>query len=216
MPVPAPAVDLTTTLLKQLAFDRLREAILDGQLHPGERLFDADLQSWLGVSRTPLRQAIEQLALVGLLEVRPNRYTKVAARTAGEAVDALRALREFSRAVLATSGASPCSSAVLEQLQFASGSLSREGLSGAFWACLLTGFTTLARQAANPFVCLALETFGPTLEYKLAALAEPADLATMGVSLSELVRALQSGKAVQAQGATERMFAAASPTARNV
>ena len=216
MPIPAPAVDLSPTLLKQLAFDRLQQAILDGQLHPGERLFDAGLQSWLGVSRTPLRQAIEQLALVGLLEVRPNRYTKVTTRTAEEATDALRAFREFSRAVLSTAGDSPCSNAVVEQLQLAGQSLSREGLSGMFWARLLEAFTTLARQAANPFVCLALETFGPTLEYKLVALPEPTDAATMGVSLAEFVRALQGDKAARAQGAMERLFAAAAPISRNV
>ncbi|MEO7018316.1 MAG: GntR family transcriptional regulator [Leifsonia sp.] len=216
MPVPAPVVDLSPTLLKQLAFDRLQEAILAGQLHPGERLFDAGLQSWLGVSRAPLRQAIEQLALVGLLEVRPNRYTKVATRSVGEALDALRALREFARSVLATSGVSRCSCAVLDQLQLAGRALSREGITGAFWARFVEGLTTLARETANPFVCLTLETFGPTLEYKLAALGDPTDIATMGVSLSEFVRALQGGKALPAAGAMERLFAAATPTSRNV
>jgi DNA-binding GntR family transcriptional regulator len=58
-------------------YARLGEAILDGRLAPGERLRDQELAEWLGVSRTPVREALQRLERVGMVEVSPNRYTRV-------------------------------------------------------------------------------------------------------------------------------------------
>lgn len=55
-------------------------AIVDGTLEPGERLNDDQLVKWLGVSRTPVREAIAQLHSYGLVEIEANRYTRVAER----------------------------------------------------------------------------------------------------------------------------------------
>lgn len=53
--------------------ERLRELIDQGVLAPGMRLNEAELCSQLGVSRTPLREAMRALASEGLLELQPNR-----------------------------------------------------------------------------------------------------------------------------------------------
>ena len=58
-------------------YERLGEAILDGRLAPGELLRDRELAEWLGVSRTPVREALQRLERVGLVEVSPHRYTRV-------------------------------------------------------------------------------------------------------------------------------------------
>ena len=58
-------------------YARLGEAILDGSLAPGERLRDHELAERLGVSRTPVREALQRLERTGLVEVAPNRYTRV-------------------------------------------------------------------------------------------------------------------------------------------
>lgn len=55
----------------------LGEAILDGRLSAGERLRDQELAERLGVSRTPVREALQRLERAGLVEVAPNRYTRV-------------------------------------------------------------------------------------------------------------------------------------------
>lgn len=55
----------------------LGEAILDGRLAAGERLRDQELAERLGVSRTPVREALQRLERAGLVEVAPNRYTRV-------------------------------------------------------------------------------------------------------------------------------------------
>jgi DNA-binding GntR family transcriptional regulator len=60
------------------AYDRLRDAIVSLRLKPGERIADAQLAQELGVSRTPVREAILQLADEGLLEIVPQHGTFVA------------------------------------------------------------------------------------------------------------------------------------------
>jgi DNA-binding GntR family transcriptional regulator len=80
MPVPTTAECLVRRRLrKDDVFDQLLAAILDGTLSPGERLRDPELQEWLGVSRTPIRLALERLDALHLVETRSNRYTKVSA-----------------------------------------------------------------------------------------------------------------------------------------
>jgi DNA-binding GntR family transcriptional regulator len=56
----------------------LRDAIVRGELAPGEQLRDADLGEWLGVSRTPIREALLRLQRIGLVQSVPGRTTLVA------------------------------------------------------------------------------------------------------------------------------------------
>ncbi|GHJ41513.1 putative transcriptional regulator, GntR family protein [Streptomyces sp. TS71-3] len=64
-------------LLRENAFRAIRDAIVHGTLAPGERLADGDLVEWLGVSRTPIREALSRLEQMGLVLTRPGRYTMV-------------------------------------------------------------------------------------------------------------------------------------------
>ena len=78
MPVPndsKPTVQ--RRLLRDEAHDAIRDAILDGTLKPGERLDDKELQQWLGISRTPIRDALQGLAMEGLVESAAQSYTRV-------------------------------------------------------------------------------------------------------------------------------------------
>ena len=52
--------------LRDVVFKTLRQAILRGELKPGERLMEIKLANKLGVSRTPIREAIRKLELEGL------------------------------------------------------------------------------------------------------------------------------------------------------
>lgn len=63
--------------LADAAFARLSRAIIDGTLREGEILHDRDIATWLGISRTPIRDAVMRLTLLGLLETSPSRYTRV-------------------------------------------------------------------------------------------------------------------------------------------
>ena len=57
--------------LRDVVFNTLRQAILKGELEPGERLMEIQLADRLGVSRTPIREAIRKLELEGLVLMIP-------------------------------------------------------------------------------------------------------------------------------------------------
>lgn len=58
-------------------FDLVGSAIVDGVLEPGEKVNDKEVAAALGISRTPVREALQRLTWVGLVEVSPSRYTRV-------------------------------------------------------------------------------------------------------------------------------------------
>ena len=64
--------------LRDVVFNTLREAILTGELEPGERLMEIKLAEKLGVSRTPIREAIRMLQIEGLVNITPRKGTVVA------------------------------------------------------------------------------------------------------------------------------------------
>lgn len=73
-----PPITLTHgTILSDEVYTCIGSAILDGRLRPGERLRDVDLATQLGVSRTPVREALQRLERFGLVEVAVGRYTRV-------------------------------------------------------------------------------------------------------------------------------------------
>ena len=76
--------------LRDVVFKTLREAILRGDLKPGERLRELQLAAKLGVSRTPIREAIRMLQQEGLAVTIPRRGAEVAAMTEKDMEDVLQ------------------------------------------------------------------------------------------------------------------------------
>lgn len=86
-------------MLRDSVFVRIRDAIIDGTLEPGERLVDGELSGWLGVSRTPIREALARLDAAGLVETKPGRYTIVSPidpRTLADAQQVTAAMNELA------------------------------------------------------------------------------------------------------------------------
>ena len=75
--------------LRDVVYNTLREAILKGELKPGERLMELQLASKLGVSRTPIREAIRMLELEGLAVTIPRKGAEVAKMTVKDMEDVL-------------------------------------------------------------------------------------------------------------------------------
>lgn len=71
------------------ALFRLREALLRGEFAPGERMSELRLVARLGVSRTPIRMALERLAHIGLLDINASGGFTVRGYTPSEALDAI-------------------------------------------------------------------------------------------------------------------------------
>ena len=85
--------------LRDVVFNTLRQAILRGELQPGERLLEIHLANKLGVSRTPIREAIRKLELEGLVLMIPRKGAVVAEITEKSLRDVLevrRALEELA------------------------------------------------------------------------------------------------------------------------
>lgn len=77
MPVPAELGKHQRSLLREQAYVSIRDAIVNGTLTPGEKLRDPELEQWLGISRTPIREAIARLETAGLVQTLPGRSTVV-------------------------------------------------------------------------------------------------------------------------------------------
>ncbi len=75
--------------LRDVVFQTLREAILKGEIKPGERLMELQLAAKLGVSRTPIREAIRMLEQEGLAVTVPRRGAEVAKMTEKDMEDVL-------------------------------------------------------------------------------------------------------------------------------
>jgi DNA-binding GntR family transcriptional regulator len=94
MPIPQGQQAPRRSLLRDDVYTRLRDAIVDGTLTPGEQLRDNELAVWLGVSRTPVREALLRLGQAGLVVTAPGRSTSVSTLDA-------RAIREAQSVVAA-------------------------------------------------------------------------------------------------------------------
>ena len=99
--------------LRDVVFNTLRQAILTGELKPGERLMEIHLADQLGVSRTPIREAIRKLELEGLVTMIPRRGAEVAQITEKSMNDVL----EVRRAVDALCVELACERITQEELE---------------------------------------------------------------------------------------------------
>ncbi|HHW44176.1 FCD domain-containing protein [Desulfofundulus thermobenzoicus] len=73
--------------LREMVFESLREAIIQGRLKPGERLMEVQLAEEMGVSRTPVREAIRKLELEGFVVMVPRKGAYVAGISVKDIVD---------------------------------------------------------------------------------------------------------------------------------
>src|SRR5437870_796144 len=99
MPIPQGQDAPRRSLLRDDVYTRLRDAIVDGTLFPGEQLRDHELAVWLGVSRTPVREALLRLGQAGLVVTAPGRSTSVStldARAIGQAQAVVAAMHRLA------------------------------------------------------------------------------------------------------------------------
>jgi DNA-binding GntR family transcriptional regulator len=83
--------------LHKEVIEQLRDMIVEGELAPGEKIDEGLLCRQLGISRTPLREAIKVLASEDLIELRPNRGTRVSEITAEGVAELFEAVGGIER-----------------------------------------------------------------------------------------------------------------------
>lgn len=109
--------DNTSLLRREVAYERLKDALQHAELEPGDVLSETRLSNALGISRTPVREALHQLAQEGLVQVIPGRAVTVAAPSVRSVMDVvhLRRLLEPELVRLATDAATEQDLQVLEE-----------------------------------------------------------------------------------------------------
>lgn len=75
--------------LRDVIFETLRKAIVSGEIKPGERLMEVSLAGQMGVSRTPVREAIRRLEAEGLVTMTPRKGTHVSELSVKDIIDVL-------------------------------------------------------------------------------------------------------------------------------
>lgn len=91
-PVPGSASDPADTSLRKQVYDSLREALTTGRFVPGQKLTFRFVASALGVSLTPVREALRRLVAEGAFEMQPNRSVRVPLMTKAKLLE-LRDIR---------------------------------------------------------------------------------------------------------------------------
>jgi DNA-binding GntR family transcriptional regulator len=122
-------IESDSRLLRQIAYERLHEAIKHAQLEPGEPLSETRISKALGISRTPVREALQQLVQEGLLQVIPGRAITVAAPSVQEVLDALH-VRELLEPELVRLAAETLNGEELKTLQELTKEMERAALAG--------------------------------------------------------------------------------------
>lgn len=69
---------ITSSPVVTEVFDAVLDEVIAGTLMPGQRISDAELATRFGVSRTPVREALQRLREIGVIEASPSRFTRVA------------------------------------------------------------------------------------------------------------------------------------------
>lgn len=162
MPVPTEILP-PRPLLRDEVLGRLREAIVDGTLAPDEQLRDAELAAWLGVSRTPVREALLELGRSGLVRAVPGRSTVVAPLDAASVRDAQAVVAAMHR--LAIEGAiARLTDADLDRMRHAN---------ARFDAALQRGDADAALAADQEFHSVAVEVCGNAAVRSVIAQFEP-------------------------------------------
>ena len=89
-------------LMSDEAYDRIRDAVVTGELIPGERIKDTELALRLGLSRTPIREALNRLTDTGLVEAKPGVYTRITTLNPLETARTLSVLKALDELAIRT------------------------------------------------------------------------------------------------------------------
>jgi DNA-binding GntR family transcriptional regulator len=164
MPIPNESL-APRPLLRDDVHQRLRDAIVDGTLTPGERLRDQDLAAWLGVSRTPVREALLRLGQAGLVQAAPGRSTTVATLDARAIRDAQAVVAAMHRLAVeqAVPQLGPADLEAMAQANDRFADALRRGDAEAAVAADDAFHAVAVRAAANTAIESVLDQFTPVL-----------------------------------------------------
>lgn len=184
-------------------YAHIRDGIIDGTYGPGTRLGEVEIADLTEASRTPVREALRQLEMEGLVEVLPHRGARVCAWTA-EDLEEIYDLRMTLEAMAAERAASRIAGKDIDRLEELSG-LMEDAASGPrpqldLAAQLNDEFHAIVRAAAASSRLTTM--LGAVIQLPLVLRTfhrySPADLERSGAHHRDLIAALRAGDAVWA------------------
>jgi DNA-binding GntR family transcriptional regulator len=191
-------------------YEQILEALQHGRLRPGERLHDGEFAAQLGVSRTPVREALLRLRELGVVEFAPARYTRVAIIDATQTRHAITAWVTVYAAIaaLAASNGVPAStlSAMTDdhaRFQAASEPVDVQALAAANAAF----YDRPTNHCDNPMLVRCADTVVHLVRLGLLQLPGPLDPAPLYAAQAALLAALSAADPQAARQAIYRIAA---------
>lgn len=180
--------------LRTVVYERIRAAILTGDLEPGAALSEADQAVQLGCSRTPVREAFQRLSREGLVEIAPKRGTFVAQLSLAKAREAF----EFREAIEVPCARLAAIRRTPEQLERMRAALPGEG--GDSYEGGLAFHGLVAEAASNSYLLNAFHSASATvaLASRVAARSAPEHAPA---SHAPILEAIEAGDADGAEAA---------------
>jgi DNA-binding GntR family transcriptional regulator len=111
-----PVTPLAPSVLSAQVKDRILQWILEGELAPGSRIIETRVARQLGTSQAPVREALRDLATLGLIEMHPYRGARVREPAAEELIEAMEVRGELE-AIAARQAAELIDDATLERMR---------------------------------------------------------------------------------------------------
>ncbi|WAA65634.1 GntR family transcriptional regulator [Microbacterium oxydans] len=208
------AAPIKRRLLRDEAYEQILGAILDGTLEAGEELHADALQTWLGTSRTPLREALTKLAEDGVVELVAHKYTRVAPldfRVINEGMFASGVLHEFAaRQVVGKMDAVNLKE--LRAFAKAAATAQKKGDIVALGPAIRDFFLVFEQATGNKVLVDTVESLNLQL---LRFLTPREELLDTGLIVEQITRIAEAAESGDAQRTGDLIHALYEPTRRN-
>lgn len=193
---------ISREMLSSKIKDRIMQSILEGELQPGDRVVETRIARELGVSQSPVREAIRDLASVGFLEVEPFRGARIRQLTREDALDDME-MRGELEAIAARRAATRITAAEIALLRSLVTEMHALGEAGDAHGQAMknTDFhRTVVRAAGSPALERMWAMLEPFARTYVTAMIPGADLVWLGDRHGAIVAALEAGDAAAAAG----------------
>lgn len=195
--IPGQKRPISREMLSSKIKDRILQLILEGELEPGDRLVETRIARDLGVSQSPVREAIRDLVAVGFLEIEPYRGARIRRFTREEFLDDME-IRGELEALAARRAATRISSAEIARLRSLVAEMHAMGEAGDAHgqATRNTEFhRTVVDAAGSEGLMRAWAVLEPFARTYLTAMVPGTDLVWLGDRHAAIVEALEAGDA---------------------
>jgi DNA-binding GntR family transcriptional regulator len=199
-----------------VVYNQILHALQEGRLKPGERLHDGDFAAQLGVSRTPIREALLRLRELGVVELAPARYTRVAIIDPTQTRDAVAAWVTVYAMIAALAASSGVPASTLNRMADAHARFgaAREPFDIQTLAGANADFYALpTKHCPNPMLVRCAESVVHVVRLGLLQLPGPLNPAPMHAAQADLLAALSAADPRAARQAVYRI--AEIPLTRN-